>query len=685
MKRLVCCLLGALITLGVFSQKTIKGQILDQVTSQSIPFANVGIIDTSIGDIADQHGNFIITIPDSLTARDLTFHTPGYQLMSLPVANFNDTLFTIYLGANVIQLQEVVVQKKGPKIQTEDMGVKEKLAQYLSMTLSQTSSGGGAVASRYSVDADGFWLDEVRIKINRNLSDSVKLRIRLLSRLASGLPGHDLISTDLIRTSVGKEGWLTFNLENKYIYVHASEFFICYELLENVATRKEMEQRSEQKSRMMYDLYDKGVKGIQIRVDSLGNRIGWSSSLSRKAAETYGVGFPTGNTYFSVASSKKNETYIRKSSFDAWKPLYGGGFSLVSSLKVSYHPNKSKTQTTPKTQSVQTSFPLIWGPHRVGFKSTLTYDSLRYYEAKTYEDGNGVPINTLRPVQMNIWYPSGSNSENVTLQMYAQTLASVERAVTLTPRVEEELVNAFTTFGFPEDYLIRPSTAQFESEIMEGTFPLVMYIPGLSGDAIENYKLCEFLASHGLIVLSIPSLGRSSREMEMTSEEIRTQIEDIDHAIRWAQSTLPLSDQIGIIGYSWGAMAGLAYSLESQSQIGLFISLDGSIYSYADMLNDIIEENTLDETRLTMISTRKLDRNQFALYNLLQGEKEFYQAIDMNHDDFISMAIDIQDGNKREVALRYSYLCHFIIDKIRQRFSGTPEKPTNSNLIRKWD
>lgn len=46
-----------------------------------------------------------------------------------------------------------------------------------------------------------------------------------------------------------------------------------------------------------------------------------------------------------------------------------------------------------------------------------------------------------------------------------------------------------------------------DAPFAEGRFPVVIYAPSGSSVSWENADLCEYLASHGYVVLASPSMG----------------------------------------------------------------------------------------------------------------------------------------------------------------------------------
>jgi len=75
--------------------------------------------------------------------------------------------------------------------------------------------------------------------------------------------------------------------------------------------------------------------------------------------------------------------------------------------------------------------------------------------------------------------------------------------------------------------LAMPLQAVRDAPLAPGRFPVVIYAPGCSNPSWDNADLCEYLASHGYVVIAGPSLGAESREMTMDLTGASTQARDI--------------------------------------------------------------------------------------------------------------------------------------------------------------
>jgi len=674
-RKLIYCLLFFIGKIA-FSQVIVKGKVLNQENYKIIPYANVGIINTTVGDITDYLGNFKLSIPDSLSHDNLTIHSPGFEKLQININQLLDNESNIFLKPKLLELDEIVINSKNLIKQKEDkVLVKEKASRKSFISLSQTKSGGSAIAVKYKSPAkESFWLNSVKIKIKQNLGDTLNLRIRILRQTEDGTPGDDLYPTDTIVSTLIEGGWLDVDLKNENILIDEPYFFVCYELIEDLPTRIKLERKREENSKYMYSLYDQGVKKIQIQTDSIDGKLvrtGWSSTLSKKEAKKYGIEFSTGKAYFTITPDKNFPTYLRSSSFDIWKPLFDHDFALVSGVSMLYTIDDASKYIQPKvrTGNNSKSYPLVWGSHRVGFKKLFEIDSSRLYKASFYEDGSKVSEGTFRPIQVNLWYPTNDIRTPLKLIEYVRTLAWAERKISITKKVDEVLIKSLTNFGFPYNFTETTSNAQLNANFAKGEFPLIIYTPGLSSDAIENYKICELLASYGYIVVSIPSLGASSREMVANLNETTIQLLDIDFTIKWAKKNLPINNQIGLLGYSWGALSNMVYFFNNREhKIDAMISLDGSIYTQSDLLDAFFDEKKLINGKSVFIGTRQLDRDIFRYYDRISSKKTYYQTVGMQHDDFITLGNDLNLGETKEA---YADLCTLIVQVFNTTFYKT--------------
>lgn len=226
---------------------------------------------------------------------------------------------------------------------------------------------------------------------------------------------------------------------------------------------------------------------------------------------------------------------------------------------------------------------LINGNHVIGFRHYTTADSTRTY--KRLYDWNNKTIP--RPIPVSIWYPANEKSTG------KKPLNVLDYMVILKEEEEweylpnEQILNWFyyqnTTAN--QHHLKEETNAYPEVEPAGGKFPVIVYAPSYQASSIENFAFCEYLASHGYIVISSPSRGTENRYLEGgTPKDMETQARDIEFLVREVQK-LPNAnpDQIGTIGFSFGGLSNVLSQMRNEN-IKAIVSLDGSIkYQYSTL------------------------------------------------------------------------------------------------------
>ncbi|MES2323299.1 MAG: dienelactone hydrolase family protein [Pseudomonadota bacterium] len=229
--------------------------------------------------------------------------------------------------------------------------------------------------------------------------------------------------------------------------------------------------------------------------------------------------------------------------------------------------------TPPSTSAALTPEP---GPHAVGLRIVQQYDYSRVMEAQVDAFGNTVSAGSARPMQILVWYPAKrTTGALMKVADYRQAgLADVDFDFA----VAETAKQRARWMAGPQKTQYGASTlAVRDAAPAGGTFPVVIYAPSFASFAHENLDLCEYLASHGYVVIASRSLGARSVTMTDDVEGVEAQAADIAFLANYAQ-TLPQADmsKVAAAGYSWGGMANV-FAAARSSRIKALVSLDGSI------------------------------------------------------------------------------------------------------------
>ncbi|MGF6493448.1 dienelactone hydrolase [Luteibacter sp. 621] len=204
------------------------------------------------------------------------------------------------------------------------------------------------------------------------------------------------------------------------------------------------------------------------------------------------------------------------------------------------------------------------GPSAVGLKVVNQYDASRTFPSPGKKAAG-------RPLQTLVWYPStGSARAAMTVGDYAALADSETRFDSADPGHNKWRTQLKASAGVP-------LWARRDASMAKGRYPVVIYAPSDSSIAWENADLCEYLASHGYVVIASPSMGAATRDMTDDNEGIDAQARDISFLINFA-ATLPDADtaNVAVASWSWGGISSL-FAAARDPRIRALAEMDGSM------------------------------------------------------------------------------------------------------------
>ena len=218
------------------------------------------------------------------------------------------------------------------------------------------------------------------------------------------------------------------------------------------------------------------------------------------------------------------------------------------------------------------------GPYPVGLKVVDQYDHSRIYPASPKDPPKSSMGENARPLQTLIWYPSmGGTGKPMTVGDYTQ-LADTEVHFNA-PGEKENRWRSLLKRSFDV-----PLWAVREAKPAEGQYPILIYAPSDSSVSWENADLCEYLASHGYVVIASPSIGVATRDMTDDLDGINAQARDISFLITYAGS-LPDTDlsKVAVVSWSWGGVSSL-FASARDPRIDALVEMDGSMRYYPGLV-----------------------------------------------------------------------------------------------------
>jgi len=312
------------------------------------------------------------------------------------------------------------------------------------------------------------------------------------------------------------------------------------------------------------------------------------------------------------------------------------------------------------------------GPHTVGLRIVQQFDASRGATPKLAMFDDGKALAAARPMQTLVWYPAqASNAAHV---RYLDYLQSGLRADDFAITPEQLSTGSKQWAGNPAAQA--SMLAVRDARPVAGSFPVVIYAPSFNADASENADLCEYLASHGYIVIASASRGARTRGMTDNVEGVEAQAADIAWLMSYA-GTVPGADldRLAVAGFSWGGLANV-FAASRSTRIKALVSLDGSVRYYPQLIaasgsvtpaNTAVPMLSIGARPPTMEQLTENDRTAPASFLNKMVFSDLYLASmqPMAHRDFAGQSIRLSpdatfiDYSRDEVRAAYGWTVRY--------------------------
>jgi dienelactone hydrolase len=304
---------------------------------------------------------------------------------------------------------------------------------------------------------------------------------------------------------------------------------------------------------------------------------------------------------------------------------------------------------------------LDYGLHTVGFKHYITTDQTRTYQRKMDWNTQSIP----RPISISLWFPAIKNetSKRVSVLNYMRILKQEDEWDFLP---DDQLLNWFAYHNTPENkkHLAEETAAFLNTNLVRKKFPVVIYAASLEASSIENFAICEYLASHGYVVISTSSKGTEGRWTGKNSiKEIETQTRDLEFLLQEIHTMKNVdTEKIATMAFSFGGLSNVLLQMKNKD-IKAIVSLDGTIrYNYEALKKSAYEDINKVNVPFIHMAQKKIPEDIIKSDKInpeLNSKFEFYDKLvysdayklrfhDLTHFNFSSLDILLRKRDARQ-------------------------------------
>ena len=319
-----------------------------------------------------------------------------------------------------------------------------------------------------------------------------------------------------------------------------------------------------------------------------------------------------------------------------------------------------------------TASDLVYGPYSVGFESYKTYD-----DSRPYLLGDDT---ISRPLLIHFWYPSNEKIGGNTLNFkhYIDLIAQREAFDTPVSEVDNNsfwYVKGYSDFAKSNYGLDTSISCQaildspvfaksgIPTQNIGSEFPLLIYAPSNSKSSVQNHMICEYLASHGFMILSVASAGPNSVQRAHFEESVMAQVTDMEYILKYSEDSLHIKyTSLGLFGFSSGGNAMALFQMRNKI-VNAVLSMDGGqeygvfsgLYKMAEF--DLKNANV----PYCSIVNKYENFSIYPFYNsVTTSEKYIFKMPYLDHNGFVSywrfFESCSQDSIRSNLSASYDYM-----------------------------
>ncbi|MEI6021344.1 MAG: carboxypeptidase-like regulatory domain-containing protein [Bacteroidota bacterium] len=175
------------------AQQTLRAVLIDSISKQAIEFANIGVLNKGVGTVSNEKGEFVLTVPDSLTKHVLRISMIGYKTKNFNVSDLQK-LTSVFLSPIAISLNEVSVTSKKAKFKIVGNDTR---TEHVSAGFT-TNNLGTELAVKLNIKHKNTQLRKFMVNIISNDKENPAFRFNVYKVSKNGEPGENILKENVI-------------------------------------------------------------------------------------------------------------------------------------------------------------------------------------------------------------------------------------------------------------------------------------------------------------------------------------------------------------------------------------------------------------------------------------------------------------------------------------------------------
>lgn len=332
------------------------------------------------------------------------------------------------------------------------------------------------------------------------------------------------------------------------------------------------------------------------------------------------------------------------------------------------------------------------GLYGVGFQRHFVHDRSRTWNVTGPGDRPFKADLEGRPIEFNTWYPAAASTRRrpMVLADYYPKSAPPGFALLNSAMNTGSDWNGLDVFAklSPGSAAVTRMAALSNAAPATVRFPVVLMFGSLGDDINANVVMAEYLASHGMFVVSVSLLGPSEDDTQPSPDHqgVETTIRDMEYVLSIVARYGNVDPaRVSAVGHSIGAVEALLLAVRN-GNVSAVVGLDGT-YGFKGLSETVTGAASYSaaQFRGAMLDLRRAqgvggaDLDVTVLESLRYSERWQVTFLNMQHNDFTSRAesgaLAFQGKNLPPVVQQgkagYEFVCEHLKDFLAHHFEGT--------------